>query len=201
MAMASLMLTAASTTGCQSTLISGSGPSGLLAAEPPHGYQLNSRASGALKLEAAAQATPVPADELGADLRAAGYSDGYARIWTHDADFVSALAFELGGRDKAESFVSQQRARLLEGTGTEVVADPDVPGAFLFLLFGSVSLHSEQVFCQGEIFSSDRFAIEVDACSPLPNSAAGARAEARREYEHASRALGVSPISAATPTP
>jgi hypothetical protein len=168
---------------------------------PRSDYVVNRQVSGELGAEAASTATPMDPAKLARALVDAHFESGYSRVWESGKSYVTVLVFAFPGAHQAAQVVDAENAYLQTGLGIVISGDRAIPGAWTYILYGDTRVNSRGVFCQGEWFGADRYAVTVTTCSDHPGDVEQVRDLSSLEYARLLRATGASPAPLPSPSP
>jgi hypothetical protein len=144
--------------------------------------------TGPLSKDLAAQATTLPAGQARAYLDSHGYQAGYARVWQSGEEFVSVLGFQFFAPRDAVGLQATAFAAMADDAGYAPFDDPAIPGARAWDRTSAVS--GRTLFCYGEWFTVDRYAVDVTHCAPFALSAPAITALALQERRYLLTAKG-----------
>lgn len=167
----------------------GSAPPYRLLPDAAPGFAADPLGTGSLDLDAAAQATLMPAGRLRPQLRRDGFSGGRSRTWRSGDEFVEVAAFTLADARAAQALEQAELdyAAGLPGGGVHAgsaafFSIPGLPAARGFVADGIADSGGAPLFVYGAWFTAGDRAYLVEDGSQSPRSVDFAQALARRQY-------------------
>ncbi|MFN2462865.1 MAG: hypothetical protein ABR573_03050 [Candidatus Dormibacteria bacterium] len=151
-------------------------------------------------LERARSSTSADPGRTASQLKADGFSTGFARTWTSGPEDVEVLQFALSDEFHSRDFVQFELLSLSHGAGVLVAPHPTVPDSTIFTFNGRTRARVRQVFCQGAWFVVVQYAFEVTDCSDTPRYPNVMVDVTQRQYLSAVAALG-RPAELLSPSP
>jgi hypothetical protein len=153
---------------------------------PPGSYRAGP--SDALDADGAAAATVVPPDVMHDFLAGHPLRAGYARVWTYQDSYLTAVALEFDGSGDAAALVNLALGHLRSALGTYLAALPGVPGGTLYALSGKQRVSGHYLFCSGAWFATGATAYTVTECSTeRPVAISTVQPYARLQYQQAAK--------------
>lgn len=148
--------------------------------DPGPGYSFERDASGPLDINAASTATPARDAIVRSYLQAAGFEEGYARVWSQDEEFVTAAVFRFTAPREARGLIELEFDQLERSVAARDFPVEGIPRARGFVLTGRVS--GDTRFCTGVWYPAGERAYAIVNCGPSPSGAQDAAALARRQW-------------------
>ena len=188
-AVLALLLCAELLAGCEQAAKVTAIPSATLAAElisdAPPGYHVNAGATGPLDRRAASYSTPAGVGQTQDVLSKQHFAGGYARVWQNGPDYITASIYGFEKASGATAFNAFEATMISgeQGSFTYALTQPSNGTGFVITTRNKTG--SRNVFCQGGMFSVDRYAFIVQTCGQQPNSSDTANSLAAAAYFHA----------------
>lgn len=148
--------------------------------DPGPGYTFERDASGPLDIDAASTATPAKDEIVRSYLQAAGFEEGYARVWSQEEEFVTAAVFRFTSPAEARGLIELEFDQLERSVAARDFSVDGIPDARGFVLTGRVS--DDTRFCTGVWYPVDERAYSIVNCGATPSGAQSAAALARRQW-------------------
>lgn len=153
---------------------------------PPGSYRQGP--SEALDANGAAQATVVPPDLMHSFLGGHAFRAGYARVWTYQDSYLTAVGLAFGSPADARALVDLALGHLRSALGTYVAPLRGVPGGKLYALSGRQRVSGHYLFCSGAWFAVGTDAYTVTECSTArPVAISAVRPYALLQYQQAAK--------------
>lgn len=162
----------------------------VLIVSPPANEALVKTIDAPMSQVEAAQATPLRPEAVRAYLQRSGYRGAYARIWRHNASYVTVLAYDFVGDSQASGMVDLEVKGLKTAANTYVGDHKGIPSSSVFVIGGSTRYGNHSVICEGIWFAVRTDAFDVMTCSDVPSWATEAESLAQTQYDLAERRVG-----------